>query len=57
MNNNEIQKAIKLLQDNDYVVRKITPAMKRDVQQCAEFGESGGDMECCACACSMCIMQ
>lgn len=43
----KIKEAIKLLQENDYIVRKFTDEMDRDADSCAENG--CGDCMCCSC--------
>lgn len=50
----EIKEAIKLLEDEGYVVKKITRAMKEDAKKCEECGFEG---DCMSCACSICIFQ
>lgn len=53
----EIEKAEKLLRDNGYIVRKITKDMEKDSKECEKMSDNGEDMDCCGCACSVCIMQ
>jgi hypothetical protein len=55
--NEEIKKAIELLRENGYVVKKLTESMKKDCAKCEEMSCRSEDMECFECACSVCIMQ
>lgn len=57
MKNNEIEQAEKLLRDSGYIVTKIIKAMEKDSKECERMSEKGEDMDCCGCACSVCIMQ
>jgi hypothetical protein len=56
MDNNieEIKKAIKLLEDNNYIVKRLTRYMKKDRQEC---DESNYQKECVGCSCCVCIIQ
>ncbi|MGL5152806.1 MAG: hypothetical protein ACRC7N_19795 [Clostridium sp.] len=51
--NNE-ERAKLLLQQKDYVVRKLTTRQLSDAEKCAECGFDG---ECTECSCSVCIIQ
>ena len=52
-----INNAIKLLNNNDYVVIEKTPLMYAEEKECAEMYRKGECKECFSCACSICIMQ
>jgi hypothetical protein len=49
-----INNAITLLRHNGYIVKKITPLMNKDADECEELGFS---KECINCSCNMCIME
>jgi len=49
----EIKKAIELLHNNGYAVKKITKSMIEDSDRCEKYD----DLECFECSCSICIMQ
>lgn len=51
-NEQDISKAIKLLRDNGYIVKKISESMLRDSKRCGEVNFDYID-----CICSVCIMQ
>lgn len=51
---NSKERAIELLRNNGFVVKKITRAMEMDAKECEECGYEG---DCLGCACSICIMQ
>lgn len=51
---NDIEKAIKLLEENNYFVKKITQMQIDDCKEC-ERKDWEGECECCSC--SICIMQ
>jgi len=46
--------AIKLLQENNYIVKKFTKTMQIDADDCEA---SGCCKECLDCACNVCIIQ
>lgn len=50
----KIKEAINLLQENGYVVTKLTKAMERDSDRCEACGF---ESDCSSCACSICIVQ
>lgn len=50
----EIIKAINLLKENGYIIKKMTPAMKEAAKKCEECGYEG---DCLDCACSVCIID
>lgn len=51
---NSTDNAIKLLQEQGYVVTKLTKAMEQDAKACEECDYEG---DCMSCACSICIVQ
>lgn len=50
---NDIEKAIKLLKNEGYFVKKITKTQLEDLKKCEEKSYCG-DCECCSC--NVCIM-
>ena len=50
----KVLEAIKLLQKNDYIVKKFTKAMEKDADEC-EASEC--NKECLGCACNVCLIQ
>lgn len=53
----KIKEAITLLRANGYVVKKWTPAMERDADECERMDIEGQSKDCCGCACSVCLIQ
>ena len=53
----KIKDAIKLLRANEYIVKKWTPAMKHDADECERMDDEGESKDCCGCACSVCLAQ
>ena len=53
----EVEKAIKLLKKNGYIIKKWTKSMEMDANECAEMEEKGISKDCCDCSCSVCLMQ
>jgi len=51
---NDRDRAINLLGNKGYVVKKITKSMERGYEECEKCGYEG---DCMCCACSICIMQ
>lgn len=51
---NSKERAINLLQEQGYVIKKITKAMEQDAKACEECDYEG---DCMSCACSICIVQ
>ncbi|MEM4261186.1 MAG: hypothetical protein QXG00_08130 [Candidatus Woesearchaeota archaeon] len=51
---NSEDRAINLLGNKGYVVKKITKSMEEDYEECEKCGYNG---DCMSCACSICIMQ
>ena len=52
-----IVKAIKLLRDNGYIVKKWTPEMERDADECEQMELDGKNKNCCGCSCGVCLIQ
>lgn len=52
-----IEEAIKLLESNGYIVKKITPRMRTASKRCEEADSEGECMDCAYCACNICVMQ
>lgn len=50
----KIKEAIQLLRDNGYIVKKLTPLMIEDSDECEA---SDGSKDCLGCSCSLCIIQ
>jgi len=50
----KIKEAIKLLDQNGYVVKKITKTMQEDADKCEAMDFEG---DCMGCSCSVCLMQ
>jgi hypothetical protein len=50
----DILRAISLLNENDYIVRKLTDQQEKD---CDECGESDGNKDCMECSCNGCIFD
>jgi hypothetical protein len=50
----KIKEAIALLEQNGYIVKKITKRMQEDSKECEQSDE---EKDCCSCSCSICIMQ
>ena len=55
--NEDLVKAINLLQSNGYVVRRITNIMESDCNKCEEMAKLGECMPCDCCSCCVCLMQ
>jgi len=53
----KINEAIELLRENDYIVKKFTSRMQKDVDECKASEESGEEKDCMGCSCNMCIIQ
>lgn len=53
----KIKDAIKLLRANEYVVKKWTPAMEHDADECERMDIEGRSKDCCGCACGVCLIQ
>ena len=53
----QINQAIKLLNENGYIVKKWTKAMDEDAKECEYMANEGLDKDCCGCACSVCLCQ
>lgn len=51
--NNE-ERAIKILIENGYVVKKLTVGQLKDAKECEECGFEG---DCSFCRCSICVVQ
>ena len=51
--NNE-ERAIKILRENGYVIKKLTVGQLKDAKECEECGFEG---DCSFCRCSICIVQ
>ena len=51
-----IEMAIGLLQDNDYVVHKLTKSQIEDMEECESIAADGGEKDCTVCSCSCCIL-
>lgn len=52
----EVRKAIKLLKENGYVVKKLNKYQIEDAKKCDEYDAKGKDMDCNLCSCNCCIM-
>ena len=50
----KLMEAKKLLQQNGYLVIKITERMEKDMDECSE---SDCTKDCTECSCSMCVVQ
>lgn len=55
--NEEIMKAITLLKKNNYVIKKWTPNMESDADECEAMEAEGLSKDCCGCSCSVCLIQ
>lgn len=53
----KIKEAIKLLRDNGYIVKKWTPAMNRDADECERMDIEGKSKDCIGCSCNVCLIQ
>ena len=49
-----IKEAKKLLQENNYIVIKMTEQMDRDANECEA---SNGSKDCSECSCNLCVIQ
>ena len=54
---NDKERAIELLNKNDYAVIKKSKGMIKDETECEEMSCNGEDKDCLGCSCSVCIMQ
>lgn len=52
----KISEAIKLLQENGYIVKRLTKSQITDSKKCDEYNMRGEDMDCTECSCSCCIL-
>lgn len=52
-----IREAIKLLKDNGYIIKKWTPEMERDADECERMDMVGKSKDCCGCTCGVCLIQ
>ena len=55
--NEEIMTAITVLKANNYVIKKWTPNMESDVDECEAMEAKGLSKDCCECSCSVCLIQ
>lgn len=54
----EIRKAVKLLEDNGYAVVKLTSRQEADRQHCLQLDSTGGvPKDCSTCSCSVCLFE
>ena len=53
----EISNAIKLLENNGYVVKKWTRCMEQDANECESMADQGKEKDCWGCACNVCLIQ
>lgn len=53
----KIEEAKKFLEDNGYIVRKLTARQLHDYKICEECSANGEEIECFDCSCSVCIVQ
>ena len=51
---NDEKRAIKILIENGYVVKKLTVGQLKDAKECEECGFEG---DCSICRCSICVVQ
>jgi hypothetical protein len=49
-----INKAVKLLQENGYIITRFTKSMQEAAAKCET---EDGDGDCAGCACNLCITQ
>jgi len=53
----KIEEAIKLLENNGYIVKMFTKRMQLDADECERMEEKDEEKDCCGCSCNMCIVQ
>ena len=54
----DISRAILFLQNNGYVVFKMTKEMIKDSDECEEMSVGGDcDKDCSECSCNRCVVQ
>jgi len=51
-----IEEAVELLQNNNYVVHKLTHRQIEDMDECELMAADCGEKDCSACSCSCCIL-